>query len=181
MTCFPQRRVDVWQMGKLRHEEVDWCDLTLLGCCRTKKGTQISQTSGCKESVQSKGKHQAFKRIPLLLFLGMVLGAHLPVPDFHNSPKHREPFSSVFTSSMTKRIGQNTPGRKDFQLFLQAAVIASRWRLGTLVFTREAVSKLNETSRGAGRPQQQARRARNLCFCWERIWWGSLLYCRQWS
>ena len=70
---------------------------------------------------------------------------------------------------MTKRIGQNTPGRKDFQLFLQAAVIASRWRLGTLVFTREAVSKLNETSRGAGRPQQEARRARNLCFCWERI------------
>ena len=78
----------------------------------------------------------------------MVLGAHLPAPDFHNSPKHREPFSSVFTSSMTKMIGQNTPGRKDFQqLLLQAAVIASRWRLGTLVFTREAVSKLNEMSR----------------------------------
>ena len=33
-------------MGKLRPEEVDWCDLTLLGCCRTKKVTQISQTRG---------------------------------------------------------------------------------------------------------------------------------------
>ena len=31
---------------------------------------------------------------------------------------------------MTKMIGQNTPGRKDFQLLLKAAVIASRVEVG---------------------------------------------------
>lgn len=121
-------------MGKLRHRAVDWRVLALLDCCITKKGTQISLSRAkclvAKRVFNQKENTRLLKESLCCYFWEWCLEPTCLAPDFHSSLKHREPFSSVFTSTVTNIIRQNTPGRKDFQLLLKAAVIASRAEVG---------------------------------------------------
>lgn len=55
----------------------------------------------------------------------MLRGAHL-APDFHSSPKHREPFGSVFPCTLTKREQTKYTWQKGAPLLLEATVVASR-------------------------------------------------------
>lgn len=71
-------------------------------------------------------------------------------PDFHSSPKHKRAFQFCIHFHSDQLIRQNTPGRKDFQLLQRQQWFHQGWRLGTLVFNREAGSKLKWDGGGGG-------------------------------
>lgn len=174
-----RREVDVWQMGKLRHEEGDWCDLTLLGCHRTKKVTQISQTRGkplAAKRVFSQKENTGLLKESLCCYFWEWCLEPTCRPQIFTTPRNTESLLVLFSPPQwLKWLDKIHLAERISSCSWRQQWLRQGWRLGTLVFTREAVSKLNGTGDEAGRPQQWARCAHNLCFCWERIWWGKLL------